>query len=76
MVSLSREEGGPTLGELEASKRESAMLDARSDPAVATILARFPGARIIDVRIPNAPEAEPDDTGPTPEMMAEDDDSN
>ena len=31
---------------------------AESDPAVAAILARFPGAKIIDVRIPDAPEAE------------------
>ena len=47
---------------LEASKRETAILDAKSDPAVASILARFPGARVIDVRIPNAPEADaPDD---------------
>ena len=58
MVSLSREEGGATLAELEASKRETAILDAKSDPAVASILARFPGARVIDVRIPNAPEAD------------------
>ena len=36
--------------------RERAFLDARSDPAVAAILSRFPGAKIIDVRIPNAPE--------------------
>jgi DNA polymerase-3 subunit gamma/tau len=76
MVSLSREEGGPTLGEIETSKRESAILDARSDPAVATILARFPGARIIDVRIPNAPEADSDDIGAAPDVAAEDDDSN
>ena len=52
MVSLSREEGGQTLAEMEASKRETRILDARSDPAVAAILARFPGAKIIDVRIP------------------------
>ena len=56
-MSLSREEGGQTLAETETTKRESALLDARSDPTVAAILARFPGARIIDVRIPDAPEA-------------------
>ena len=54
----------PTLAEIEASKRETAILDAKSDPAVAAILARFPGARIIDVRIPNAPEADSDDDRP------------
>ena len=66
MVSLSREEGGPTLAEIEASKRETAILDAKSDPAVAAILARFPGAKIIDVRIPDAPEAESDEADAAP----------
>ena len=72
-VSLSREEGGQTLAETEASKRESAMLDARNDPAVAAILARFPGARIIDVRIPDAPEAEAADAPAVPEALDDDD---
>lgn len=56
IVSVAREGGGPTLGEEEANKRETAFTDARSDPAVAAILAKFPGARIIDVRIPDAPD--------------------
>ncbi|RWH75308.1 MAG: DNA polymerase III subunit gamma/tau [Mesorhizobium sp.] len=58
LVSLSKEEGGQTLAEMESTKRENALLDARSDPTVAAILARFPGAKIIDVRIPDAPEAD------------------
>ncbi|RFC69589.1 MULTISPECIES: DNA polymerase III subunit gamma/tau [Mesorhizobium] len=58
MVSLSQEAGGQTLAEEETAKRETAFMDARSDPAVAAILSRFPGARIIDVRIPDAPEVE------------------
>jgi len=58
LVSLSKEEGGQTLAELESTKRENAFLDAKSDPTVAAILARFPGAKIIDVRIPDAPEAD------------------
>ena len=61
MVALSRDEGSGTLAEAEASKRETAFMDAKSDPTVAAILARFPGARVIDVRIPDAPEA---DLGP------------
>src|SRR5690606_26105946 len=44
LVSVSREEGGPTLAEAEAAKRNDAILDAKNDPAVAAILARFPGA--------------------------------
>jgi len=58
IVSLSREEGGQTLAEVDAARKNDAILDARSDPAVSAILSRFPGARIIDVRIPNAPENE------------------
>lgn len=56
VVSLSREEGGATLSEMENARRESALVDARADPAVAAILSRFPGARIIDVRLPDAAE--------------------
>ena len=58
LVSLSKEAGGQTLAEMESTKRENALLDAKSDPTVAAILARFPGAKIIDVRIPDAPEAD------------------
>jgi DNA polymerase-3 subunit gamma/tau len=57
LVSLSKdEEGGQTLAEMETAKRENAILDARNDPAVAAILAKFPGAKVIDVRIPDAPD--------------------
>ncbi|MCM2401546.1 DNA polymerase III subunit gamma/tau [Rhizobium sp. S153] len=51
MVILSREPGQPTLTESEASTRAARLLDARQDPDVAAILARFPGAKITDVRI-------------------------
>ena len=50
-VALSREEGAPTLAERETAKREALVSDARQDPDVAAILARFPGARVTDVRI-------------------------
>jgi len=74
MVSLSKEEGSRTLGELEEEKRENALLDARNDPTVAALLARFPGARIIDVRIPDAPEPEAADIPPPPDSAGEDED--
>jgi DNA polymerase III subunit gamma/tau len=56
IVSLSREEGGATLAEQEARHRETVFTDARSDPAVAAILDKFPGAKVIDVRMPEAPD--------------------
>ncbi|RLP27979.1 DNA polymerase III subunit gamma/tau [Mesorhizobium sp. YM1C-6-2] len=74
MVALSREEGGQTLAEAEAAKRNDAILDAKSDPAVAAILARFPGAKIIDVRIPNVPETEAGDAD-LPVEAADDDET-
>ncbi|WP_127520270.1 DNA polymerase III subunit gamma/tau [Mesorhizobium sp. Z1-4] len=77
IVSLSREEGGQTLSELEEQHRENVLSDARSDPAVAAILSNFPGAKIIDVRIPDAGSddvgADLDDTGL--EAPDEDDDN-
>src|SRR5690606_18610437 len=51
IVSLSREEGEPTLVEAENSAREARLTDARTDPDVAAILSQFPGAKIIDVRV-------------------------
>jgi DNA polymerase-3 subunit gamma/tau len=65
LVSLSREEGGQTLAEQETAKRENAILDARNDPTVAAILAKFPGAKVIDVRIPDAPAADLADAADT-----------
>jgi DNA polymerase-3 subunit gamma/tau len=63
LVTVSREEGGPTLAEQEASRRESALMDARADPNVAAILAHFPGAKIVNVTLPDAKAADavPDD---------------
>ncbi len=51
MVSLSREQGSATINETETAKRDSLLSDAKSDPDVAAILSRFPGAKIINVRI-------------------------
>ena len=73
VVSLSRETGGPTLTELEEQRRETVMSDARSDPAVAAILASFPGARVIDVRIPEALGEDAANTGI--EALDDDDDN-
>ncbi|MDQ0318360.1 DNA polymerase-3 subunit gamma/tau [Pararhizobium capsulatum DSM 1112] len=58
MVILSREPGQQTLLEAEQQAQEKRLSDARQDPDVAAILARFPGAKIADVRI----------KGPDPEV--------
>ncbi|CCV15656.1 DNA polymerase III subunit gamma/tau [Mesorhizobium sp. STM 4661] len=75
LVSLSKEEGGQTLAEMESTRRENAFLDAKSDPTVAAILARFPGAKIIDVRIPDAPEADAVEAEMPVEPAADDDET-
>ncbi|WP_217575080.1 DNA polymerase III subunit gamma/tau [Mesorhizobium sp. GbtcB19] len=73
LVSLSKEEGGQTLAEMETTKRENAFSDAKADPTVAAILARFPGAKIIDVRIPDVPEVEEAEAEVPVEPAADDD---
>ncbi len=68
VLSISKEQGHPTLAEQEASENEARMDDAKADPAVEAIMAQFPGARIIDIRVreeeetlPPAPEEKDDD---------------
>ncbi len=72
MLSISQQEGAPTLGEQEAMENAAQMDDARADPAVEAIMAQFPGARIVDIRIReegiDAPlEDDPDLTNDDPE---------
>ncbi|WP_309083543.1 DNA polymerase III subunit gamma/tau [Chelativorans sp.] len=74
IVSLSNEPGGRTLAEEESGRRETALADARADPTVAAILQQFPGARILDVRIPEAAAEEAAETLPPPEPDPADDD--
>ncbi|PHP69098.1 DNA polymerase III subunit gamma/tau [Zhengella mangrovi] len=74
MVSLSQEEGGRTLAEIEEETRETLFSDASKDPAVAAILGRFPGAKVIDVRLPAAPEELPGAEGMPVEALPDDDD--
>ncbi|WP_047454043.1 DNA polymerase III subunit gamma/tau [Rhizobium rhizogenes] len=57
IVSLSRDEGEPTVVEAEANAQRQRVADARQDPDVAAILSQFPGAKIIDVRV-RAPDIE------------------
>lgn len=73
IVSVSNEKGGPTLWEEENNRREMAFADARADPTVAAILKTFPGAKIVDVRIPDAVAEEGVDL-PAPEFEGDDDD--
>ncbi|THV17479.1 DNA polymerase III subunit gamma/tau [Rhizobium rhizophilum] len=69
-VTLSNDAGAPTLVEVEKTTREARLVDARQDPDVAAILARFPGAKVTDVRI-KAAAIEDDDIAAAPPAVAE-----
>ncbi len=51
MIAVSRDGGGATVAETQASARDQLVDDARADPLVAAVFARFPGAEIVDVRV-------------------------
>jgi DNA polymerase-3 subunit gamma/tau len=71
IVSFSREAGAPTETEAEKQAREQRVIDARQDPDVAAILAQFPGAKIIDVRV-RAPEPEEEERTVAPTSIESD----
>ena len=48
---ISREPGAPTLEEVERSEEKLKIDEASTDPVVGAILAKFPGSKVIDVRI-------------------------
>jgi DNA polymerase III subunit gamma/tau len=81
MVSISPNAKAQTLDELENATRNNQLNDAKADPDVAKILARFPGAKIINIKMEStsALDVNGDDAMPaTPEHLApvedEDDD--
>ena len=71
MVAVSSEEGAPTVRAQIDARKDELMRGVRADPLVQSVLARFPGAEIVDVRRTDAGGAEalpadpemPPDTG-------------
>jgi DNA polymerase-3 subunit gamma/tau len=59
LVSISSEEGEPTLKDQAAVRTQTMKSEAASDPLVRAVLDAFPGARIESVRETVAPPAEP-----------------
>ena len=74
LVILSRDPGGLTLIEQEAKERDGRVADARADPDVAAILARFPGARITDVRVSEIIETEEETASDELDVLDDDQD--
>ncbi len=50
-IVISREQGAPSLEEIEKTEEADKFDKASADPVVEAILAKFPGAKVIDVRI-------------------------
>jgi DNA polymerase III subunit gamma/tau len=69
MVAVSSEEGAPTVRQQMETQKAELMRGVRADPLVQSVLQRFPGAEIVDVRRTEAaPEPAPDvDMLPDPE---------
>jgi DNA polymerase-3 subunit gamma/tau len=63
MVTLAAGAIAPTLREQETARRNERLGDAGQHPVVRKILERFPGAKIVDVRGPDAPHAAPTPAG-------------
>ncbi|WP_417768645.1 DNA polymerase III subunit gamma/tau [Stappia sp.] len=63
IVTVSRTEGRPTLHEEREETQRQLISDAKAEPAVAALLATFPGAKVVDVRV-SASEDTPLDMAP------------
>lgn len=78
VVSVSKEEGAPTLDATVKAATETRRENAAADPFVREVLTRFPGAEIVDVReTAPPPTADPAITGdgdPVPADEVPDDD--
>ena len=71
MVALSREEGAPTIKERADAREADRLTGARALPLVRSVLERFPGAEIVNIRkAPATIEPPPVEDGDT---MDEDD---
>ncbi|WP_029350602.1 DNA polymerase III subunit gamma/tau [Bosea sp. 117] len=57
LVALSHEDGEPTLADQAKAEREEMMTGLRADPLVSAVLAKFPGAQIVNVTTREADEA-------------------
>jgi DNA polymerase-3 subunit gamma/tau len=51
MIAVAREGSAPTIAEARRNAQARLVDDARADPVVAAVMARFPGAEIVDVRV-------------------------
>ena len=72
MVVVSAEQGEATVKSQSEARQAELKTGVRADPLVQAVLARFPGAEIVDVRkgeMPSVPP--PDDAGDGPELASD-----
>ena len=69
LVALSSDEGAPTLREVAEARERERLVGVRAIPLVRSVLDRFPGAEIIDVRATGEAEAP---AAPAPSEPGED----
>jgi DNA polymerase-3 subunit gamma/tau len=74
MVVVTQEEGEETLHSKREAQQRTLLDDVRSDPTVSAILARFPGAQIVDVRVREEKSETVEEAAPPPDpdMIDED----
>jgi DNA polymerase-3 subunit gamma/tau len=73
MIVVGRDGTAPTIAETRKSERAAALDQARANPLVMEVFSRFPGAEIVDVRVPvGAPAAEDSDEVPVEEVSEDD----
>ena len=78
MVVVSQDTGQPTVKSQDDARQAELKTGVRADPLVQAVLARFPGAEIVDVRkVEAVPQALPpgDPEEPMPELPPDDDGS-
>jgi len=72
MVVVSAEQGEATVKSQNETRQAELKTGVRADPLVQAVLARFPGAEIVDVRKGEMPlVAPPDDAGDGPELASD-----
>lgn len=62
LVTLSQAEGALTLYDQAQAQKQMLVDDVRAHPSVAAVLARFPGAEIVDVRMQDSVSPDPHDS--------------
>lgn len=72
VVTISNGEAKPTLDEVATARRNTLLLDAESDPEVAAILASFPGAKVVDVRLRGDAEAAAEEAALVSDVVEDD----